>query len=143
MESHGMSIDNIVDTLKAHTFLATERPHALRQAIIACRKGGKVSIPGVYGGFADKFPLGQVMEKGLTIKTGQTHMQRYLRPLLELIGEGKLDTTFLISHREPLERAAEMYRHWHDEQDTYTKIVLKPDMAKPRTEAARPAMATA
>ncbi len=143
MESHGMAIDNIIDTIKVHAYLATERPHALRQAIIACRKGGRVSIPGVYGGFADKFPLGQVMEKGLTIKTGQTHMQRYLRPLLELIGEGKLDTTFLISHREPLERAAEMYRHWHDEQDTYTKIVLKPDMAKPRTEAAQPAMAMA
>ena len=128
MESHGMAIDNIIDTVKAHTFLGTERPHALRQAIIACRKGGRVSIPGVYGGFADKFPLGQLMEKGLSVKTGQTHMQRYLRPLLELIGEGKLDTTFLISHREPLGNAAELYRKWHDEQDTYTKIVLKPGM---------------
>ena len=99
-------------------------------------------MPGVYGGFADKFPLGQVMEKGLTLKTGQTHVQRYTKPLLELIGEGKLDTTFMISHREPLERAAELYQLWHDEQDTYTKIVLKPDMAKPRTQAAQPAAAT-
>ena len=143
MESHGMSIDNIVDTVKATAFLGTERPHALRQAIIACRKGGRVSIPGVYGGFADKFPLGQVMEKALSIKTGQTHMQRYLKPLLEMIREDKLDTTFLISHREPLEKAAEMYRHWHDEQDTYTKIVLKPEMAKPRSAAAQPEYATA
>lgn len=143
MESHGLSIDNIIDTVKAHTFLATERPHALRQAIIACRKGGRVSVPGVYGGFADKFPLGQFMEKGLTMKTGQTHVQRYGKKLLQMIGEDKLDTTFMISHRASLEQAPEMYRHWHDEQDAYTKIVLKPEMAKPRTETATPALATA
>ncbi len=137
MESHGLSIDNIIDTVKAHTFLATERPHALRQAIIACRKGGRVSVPGVYGGFADKFPLGQFMEKGLTMKTGQTHVQRYTKPLLEMIGEGKLDTTFMISHHASLEDAPEMYRHWHDEQDAYTKIVLKPEMAKQRTGGVR------
>jgi len=136
MESHGLSIDNVLDTVKAHTLLGTERPHALRQAIIACRKGGRVSIPGVYGGFADKFPLGQLMEKGLSVKSGQTHMQRYLKPLLDLIREDKVDTTFMISHREPLEKAAEMYRHWHDEQNTYTKIVLKPEMAKQSTAAA-------
>lgn len=128
MESHGLAIDNIADTVKAHMLLGTERPHALRQAIIACRKGGRVSIPGVYGGFADKFPLGQLMEKGLTVKTGQTHMQKYTGKLLKLIEQGELDTTFLISHREPLSKAAEMYRHWHDEQDQYTKIVLKPGM---------------
>jgi threonine dehydrogenase-like Zn-dependent dehydrogenase len=130
MESHGLSIDNVVDTLKAHTFLGTERPHALRQMILACRKGGRVSIPGVYGGFADKFPLGQLMEKGLTVKSGQTHVQKYTKPLLEMIEQGKIDTTFLISHREPLERAAEMYRHWHDEQNEFTKIVLKTPAAK-------------
>lgn len=128
MESHGMAIDNVVDTVKAHLMLATERPHALRQAIIACRKGGRVSMPGVYGGFADKFPLGQVMEKGLTIKTGQTHVQRYTKPLLELIEKDEIDTTFMISHREPLSQAADLYQKWHDEQDTYTKIVLKPGM---------------
>lgn len=128
MESHGLAIDNLADTVKQQLMLATERPHALRQAIIACRKGGKVSIPGVYGGFADKFPLGQMMEKGLTVKTGQTHVQRYTKKLLDLIQKGELDTTFMISHREPLSRAAELYRHWHDEQDTYTKIVLKPGM---------------
>jgi threonine dehydrogenase-like Zn-dependent dehydrogenase len=134
MESHGLTIDNIADTVKAHTFLGTERPHALRQIILACRKGGRVSIPGVYGGFADKFPLGQMMEKGLTIKQGQTHVQKYTKPLLDLIEQGKIDTTFLISHRAPLEQAAEMYRHWHDEQDTYTKIVLKTEMAVPKAE---------
>jgi threonine dehydrogenase-like Zn-dependent dehydrogenase len=131
MESHGLTVDNIVDTVKAHSFLGTERPHALRQIILACRKGGRVSIPGVYGGFADKFPLGQMMEKGLTVKQGQTHVQKYTRPLLDLIEHGKIDTTFLISHRAPLEQAAEMYRHWHDEQDEFTKIVLKTEMASP------------
>jgi threonine dehydrogenase-like Zn-dependent dehydrogenase len=136
MESHGLAIDNIADTVKAHLYLGTERPHALRQMIIACRKGGRVSIPGVYGGFADKFPLGQLMEKGLTIKSGQTHVQKYTAKLLKLIQEGELDTTFMISHREPLERAAEMYRHWHDEQDTYTKIILKTDMKKPQVDLA-------
>jgi threonine dehydrogenase-like Zn-dependent dehydrogenase len=75
-----------------------------------------------------------MMEKGLTIKQGQTHVQKYTKPLLELIEQGKVDTTFLISHRSPLEQAAEMYRHWHDEQDTYTKIVLKTEMAVPKTE---------
>jgi threonine dehydrogenase-like Zn-dependent dehydrogenase len=130
MESHGLAIDNIADTVKQQLMLATERPHALRQAIIACRKGGKVSIPGVYGGFADKFPLGQMMEKGLTVKTGQTHVQRYTKKLLDLIQKGELDTTFMISHREPLSDAAELYQKWHDEQDTYTKIVLKPGMDK-------------
>src|SRR5919107_1121480 len=79
MESHGLTIDNIVDTVKAHTLLGTERPHALRQIILACRKGGRISIPGVYGGFADKFPLGQMMEKGLTLKQGQTHVQKYTK----------------------------------------------------------------
>lgn len=135
MESHGLGIDNIIDTVKAHTFLGTDRPAALRQAILACRKGGRVSIPGVYGGMADKFPLGALMEKGLTIKTGQTHVQKYTARLLEMIGEGKLDTTFMISHRASLEDGPAMYKHWHDEQNEYTKIVLKPGMA-PRHRAA-------
>jgi threonine dehydrogenase-like Zn-dependent dehydrogenase len=120
--------------VKQQLMLVTERPHALREAIIACRKGGRVSIPGVYGGFADKFPLGQMMEKGLTVKTGQTHVQRYTKPLLDLIQKGELDTTFMISHREPLENAADLYRKWHDEQDTYTKIVLKTDMKAPQVD---------
>ena len=85
-------------------------------------------MPGVYGGFVDKFPLGAVMEKGLTIKTGQTHVQRYLAPLLTAIMEGQIDTTFLISHRLPLEKAPEGYKLFHDEQNLATKIVLKPGM---------------
>ncbi|HVM38074.1 MAG TPA: zinc-dependent alcohol dehydrogenase [Sphingomicrobium sp.] len=130
MEAHGLSIDNLLDTVKAHSFLTTDRPHVLREAIMACRKGGRVSVPGVYGGFGDKIPIGAFMQKGLTMKTGQTHVQRYTKKLLAMIEEGKIDTTFLISHREPLERAAEMYRHWHDEQDVFTKIVLKTPAAR-------------
>ena len=129
LEAHGLAFDNLLDTAKAHSFLGTDRGHVLRQVILACRKGGHVSVPGVYGGMLDKFPVGAFMEKGLTLKTGQTHVQKYTRPLLELIEQGKIDTTFLISHRAPLEQAADMYRHWHDDQDEYTKIILKPEMA--------------
>ncbi|MDQ3471372.1 MAG: glutathione-dependent formaldehyde dehydrogenase [Pseudomonadota bacterium] len=129
MESHGLSIDNLADTVKAHLFLTTDRAHVLREILIAVRKGGNVSIPGVYGGFTDKFPVGALMEKALTVKTGQTHVHRYKEPLLKLIEDGKIDTTFLISHHASLEQAPEMYKHWHDDQDTYTKIVLKTDAA--------------
>jgi threonine dehydrogenase-like Zn-dependent dehydrogenase len=130
MESHGLGIDNLADHAKVWLKLGTDRPAALRQAILACRKGGRVSVPGVYGGMMDKFPIGAFMEKGLTMKTGQTHVQKYTKPLLELIQEGKLDTTFFISHRASLEDGPEMYKHWHSEQDSYTKIVLKPGLEK-------------
>ncbi|ATY31363.1 zinc-dependent alcohol dehydrogenase [Sphingomonas psychrotolerans] len=128
LEAHGFFADNVVDQIKASTFLGTDRPHALRQAIVACRKGGRVSIPGVYGGFVDKFPAGAMMEKGLQIRTGQTHVQKYLPQLLEMIGNGELDTTFLISHRLPLEQAVEGYKMFKNEQDTCTKVVLKPGL---------------
>ncbi len=130
MESHGLGIDNLADHAKVWLKLGTDRPAAFRQAILACRKGGRVSVPGVYGGMMDKFPIGAFMEKGLTMKTGQTHVQKYTKPLLDLIQEGKLDTTFFISHRASLEDGPEMYRHWHSEQDAYTKIVLKPGLEK-------------
>jgi threonine dehydrogenase-like Zn-dependent dehydrogenase len=129
MEAHGLSIDNIADTVKAHMFLTTDRAHVLREILMAVRKGGTVSIPGVYGGLTDKFPIGALMQKALTVRTGQTHVHRYKEQLLALIEEGKIDTTFLISHHASLEQAPEMYRHWHDDQDTYTKIVLKTDAA--------------
>ena len=135
MESHGFTADNILDQVKVKMLSSTERIHALRQAILACRKGGRLSIPGVYGGFADKFPLGQLMEKGLTVKSGQTHVQRYTGDLLSKIRDGKFDTVSLISHHAPLVDAADMYRHWHDEQDLYTKIVLKPGWKKGAIEA--------
>lgn len=126
LEAHGLFVDNAIDQIKASTFLGTDRIHAIRQAIIACRKGGRVSMPAVYGGFVDKFPLGAVMQKGLTLKTGQTHVQHYLPGLLDAIMEGKIDTTFLISHRLPLEQAPDGYRMFHDKQNEVTKIVLKP-----------------
>lgn len=129
LEAHGAFADNILDQIKASTFLGTDRAHAIRQIIMATRKGGRVSMPGVYGGFVDKFPLGAFMEKGLTLRTGQTHVQRYLRPLYDRILAGELDTTFLISHTMALEDGPEGYRKFHDEQDSCTKIVLKPGMA--------------
>jgi threonine dehydrogenase-like Zn-dependent dehydrogenase len=126
MESHGFTIDNTLDHVKAAVGLATDRPHALRQAIAACRKGGRVSIPGVYGGMADKFPIGALMEKGLTVKSGQTHVQKYMPELLELILQGKLNTTFLISHRLSLEEAAHGYKIFKEQQNEVTKVVLQP-----------------
>jgi threonine dehydrogenase-like Zn-dependent dehydrogenase len=125
-----------MDQVKSMAFLVTDRIHAFREAILSVRKGGRVSVPGVYGGFADKFPVGAFMEKGLTMKTGQTHVHRYMKPLLDLIEQGKVDTTFLVSHHAPLEQAAEMYRNWHDDQDQFTKIVLKTEMAAPPAEQA-------
>jgi threonine dehydrogenase-like Zn-dependent dehydrogenase len=130
MESHGFSMDNVIDAVKAATRLGTDRPHVLREAILACRKGGRVSIPGVYGGMGDKIPIGALMQKGLQVKTGQTHVQKYLKPLLEMIGEGMIDTTFLISHRLPLENAVEGYKMFKENQNETTKVVLKPDWSR-------------
>lgn len=129
LEAHGAFADNIWDQIKVSSFMATDRPHVIRQAIMATRKGGRVSMPGVYAGFVDKFPLGAFMEKGLTLKTGQTHVHKYLRPLYTAIAEDKIDSTFLISHRMGLDEGPEGYKHFKEEQDTYTKIVLKPGMA--------------
>ena len=126
MESHGAAIDNVLDKAKAALYLATDRPHALRQIILACRKGGRVSIPGVYGGMADKFPLGALMEKGLTVRSGQTHVQKYLPKLLKMIADGKIDTTFLISHRLPLEKAPAGYKMFNEQKNEVTKVVLHP-----------------
>jgi threonine dehydrogenase-like Zn-dependent dehydrogenase len=130
LESHGFTFDARLDHAKAAVKLATDRVHALRQVLLACRKGGRVSIPGVYGGMADKFPLGALMEKGLTIKSGQTHVQRFTQELLELIQEGKLDTTFLISHRLPLEEAPKGYAMFAEHQNEVTKVVLKPGLSQ-------------
>jgi threonine dehydrogenase-like Zn-dependent dehydrogenase len=129
LEAHGFFVDNVIDQIKKSTFLGTDRTHAIRQAIYACRKGGRVSMPAVYGGFVDKFPLGAFMEKGLTLKTGQTHVQHYLPGLLAAILEEKIDTTFLISHRLSLEEAPQGYKMFHDNQNEVTKVVLKPGLA--------------
>jgi threonine dehydrogenase-like Zn-dependent dehydrogenase len=125
LEAHGFAADNILDAARAAVKLGTDRTHAFRETILSCRKGGHVSVPGVYGGYTDFFPIGAFMEKGLTLKTGQTHVQKYMRQLLDMIGEGKLDTTFLISHRLPLEDAPKGYKMFKEQQNETTKVVLK------------------
>lgn len=126
MEAHGFAPDNVIDAVKQATRIGTDRQHVLRECIMACRKGGRVSVPGVYGGVGDKMPIGAFMEKGLTIKTGQTHVQRYLPSLLEMILERKVSTTDIISHTMSLEEGPEGYRMFHDEPNDCTKVVLKP-----------------
>ncbi len=126
MESHGFAVDNLLDTVKQTVGLGLDRAHVLRECIMACRKGGRVSVPGVYGGFIDKFPLGSFMEKGLQMRTGQTHVQRYSQDLLKRIEADEIDTTFLISHRLPLEEAPTGYANFYSQQNDWTKVVLKP-----------------
>ncbi len=126
LESHGTSFDSLLDYAKASLYLATDRPHALRQAIYSCRKGGTVSIPGVYGGFLDKFPMGAAFGKGLTFKMGQTNMHKYMPKLLAAIEEGKIDPTFVISHRLKLSEAPMAYDKFNTDKDVWRKIVLKP-----------------
>ena len=128
MEAHGFAIDNMIDVVKQKIGVGADRASALKQALLAVRFGGKVSIPGVYGGMTDKFPTGALMEKGLQVRGGQTHVQKYTRKLLEKIENDTLDTTFLISHRLPLERAAQGYKNFKEQQDTWTKVILKPGM---------------
>jgi threonine dehydrogenase-like Zn-dependent dehydrogenase len=126
MEAHGTDLMGLVDKAKQAVRLETERPTALRQAIVACRKGGRVSIPGVYGGFIDHMPMGAAMNKGLTLKTGQTHVHRYLKPLLEHIQNGKIDPSFIITHRLPIDQAPEAYEIFKHKKDNCIKVVLKP-----------------
>ena len=127
MEAHGTTIvEHIYDKVKTNLFMETERPAAVRQAIQCCRKGGTVSIPGVYGGWSDKFPLGALMNKGLTIKTGQTHVHKYVPELLELIRNGKIDPSFVVTHRLPLSEAAHGYDIFRAKTDGCIKVVLDP-----------------
>ncbi len=130
MESHGFAIDNMIDVVKQKVGIGADRASALKQAILAVRFGGKVSIPGVYGGMGDKWPRGAMMEKGLQIRGGQTHVQKYTHDLLAKIEDGTLDTTLLISHRLPLTEAPTGYKNFKEEQDTWTKVVLKPGLEK-------------
>jgi threonine dehydrogenase-like Zn-dependent dehydrogenase len=127
LEAHGHSIDALYDRARAATrVLATDRPHVLREAIMACRKGGTVSIPGVYGGLLDKIPMGAAFAKGLTFKMGQTHVHRYMKPLLGRIEQGEIDPSFLITHRASLEEAPNAYAEFAERRDGYIKVVLKP-----------------
>ena len=121
-----MGLEGFYDKVKQAARLETDRPNVLRQAIVACRKGGTVSIPGVYTGFVDKMPMGAVMNKGLTLKTGQTHVHRYFRPLIDHIQNGLIDPSFVITHRLPLEQAPHGYEIFKKKQDNCIKVVLKP-----------------
>lgn len=127
MEAHGTSLGAVYDRIKTATFLATDRPNVLRQAVTVCRKGGTVSVPGVYGGFIDKFPMGAFVNKGLTMKSGQTHVHRYLKPLLEKIQNNEIDPSFIITHRLTLDEAPQGYETFKHREDNCIKIVLKPN----------------
>jgi threonine dehydrogenase-like Zn-dependent dehydrogenase len=127
MEAHGASVDYWYDKAKTMTMMATDRASTLRQAINCCRKGGIVSIPGVYGGFIDKVPMGAAFNKGLTLKMGQTHVHRYLPRLLQHIEEGDIDPSFVITHTVPIDEAPEMYKTFRDKKDGCVKVVLKPN----------------
>lgn len=127
MEAHGYSPDNLVDLGMMAVKLATDRPHVLREAILAVRKGGTVSVPGVYGGFIDKVPMGAVVNKALTMKSGQTHMHKYMPECLDHIVEGRIDPTEIITHRLPLEDAPNGYKMFKTQQNDVRKVVLKPN----------------
>lgn len=129
MEAHGTGAGFLYDRVTQATMMQTDRPTALRQVLQACRKGGTVSIPGVYGGIIDKIPMGAAFNKGLTFKMGQTHVQRLLPQLLEYIQSGDIDPSFVITHVVPLERAPEMYRTFRDKEDGCIKVVLKPGLS--------------
>jgi threonine dehydrogenase-like Zn-dependent dehydrogenase len=126
MEAHGTTLAAWYDRVKQSTYLESDRPIALRECIYACRKGGTISIPGVYSGFIDKIPFGAAFGKALTFKMGQTHVHRYMRPLLELIQSGAIDPSFLITHRVPLSRAREAYDLFCNKEDACIKVVLTP-----------------
>ena len=127
MESHhGNLALNTYDKVKQAVRSETERPHALRQAITCCRNGGVVSIVGVYGGMVDKFPMGSVMNRSLTLRAGQCHVHRYLRPLLERIERGDVDPSFVITHRMALDDAPEAYETFKEKADECVKVVLTP-----------------
>lgn len=124
----GGTVDGTLDAVATATYLATDRLHVLRQAIWSCRKGGTISMPGVYVGFGNQFPIGAFMNKALTLKTGQTHMQKYMPPLLEKIQNGEIDPSFIITHELPLEDAPKGYEIFKNKQDECIKVVLKPGM---------------
>jgi len=126
LEAHGTKLDYYYDRAKTAAFMATDRVSALRQAIHACRKGGTVSVPGVYGGLLDKLPFGAAFHKGLTLKMGQTHMMRYMSPLLEKVARDEIDPSFVITHRLRLDDAPQAYRMFRDKQDNCVKVVMKP-----------------
>jgi threonine dehydrogenase-like Zn-dependent dehydrogenase len=126
LEAHGHGALYAYDRAKQAVGLETDRPLALREAILACRNGGTVSVIGVYGGFVDKFPMGAVMNRSITIKSGQCHVHRYMHPLLERIERGEIDPTFIITHRLRLDDAPTGYDLFVNKEDDCLKVVLTP-----------------
>jgi threonine dehydrogenase-like Zn-dependent dehydrogenase len=126
LEAHSSDLQGVYDTVKNAMLLETDRPAVLRQAIQCVRKGGTVSVPGVYGGLLDKVPFGAAFGKGITMKMGQTNMHNYMKPLLERIEKGQIDPTYIISHRVTLDQVPEMYKIWRDKKENVTKIVIDP-----------------
>jgi threonine dehydrogenase-like Zn-dependent dehydrogenase len=126
LEAHSAQLQGMYDKVKTALMLETDRPSVLRQAIQAVRKGGTVSVPGVYGGLLDKVPFGAAFGKGITMKMGQTSMHTYMKPLLGRIEKGEIDPSYIISHRIRLEDAPEMYKVWRDKEQKVTKIVIDP-----------------
>jgi threonine dehydrogenase-like Zn-dependent dehydrogenase len=126
LEAHAPGLIHAYDRVKQALMLETDRPYALREAIMCCRNGGTVSVIGVYGGFIDKFPMGSLMNRSITIKSGQCHVQRYMKPLLEKIQNGEIDPSFVITHRMQLDQAPDGYKIFSDKEDNCIKIVLKP-----------------
>jgi threonine dehydrogenase-like Zn-dependent dehydrogenase len=126
MEAHGTTVGAMYDRAKQSIMLETDRPNVLRQAIMSCRKGGIVSVPGVYGGLIDKFPIGAAFAKGLTLKMGQTHVHRYLEPLLNRIRNREIDPSFLITHRMRLTDAGKGYEIFSAKEDACVKVVMTP-----------------
>jgi len=127
LEAQGHTLDAWYDRVKVATYMGTDRAHAIRQAINCCRPGGVVSIPGVYGGFLDKFPLGAAFGKGLTFKMGQTHVKKYLEDLLSKIQDGKIDPSFVITHRARIDDARNMYETFAARAAGCIKVILKPN----------------
>ncbi|SDK27801.1 zinc-dependent alcohol dehydrogenase [Natronorubrum texcoconense] len=125
-EAHGTGVGSVSDRLKQGVGLEDDRPYVLREAIKACRKGGTLSIPGVYTGDVDGIPFGSLMNKALTVKTGQTHVQRYLDPLMEKIEEGEIDPSFVVTHQASLEDGPELYETFNDKEDDCIKVMLTP-----------------
>jgi threonine dehydrogenase-like Zn-dependent dehydrogenase len=127
MEAHATAtLDSIYDAVKQTAMLETDRPHVLREMMYVCRPAGVLSVPGVYGGVLDKIPFGMAMNKGLTIRTGQTHVKRWTDDLLRRIEQGQIDPSFVITHRIGLEEGPGMYKTFRDKQDSCIKVVIRP-----------------
>ena len=127
MEAHALrSIDSMIDRVKQSVMIESDRPHVLREMMYVCRPAGVLSVAGVYGGMVDKIPFGAVMNKGLTIRTGQTHVKRWTDDLLQRIGDGQIDPSFVITHSVPLEDGPAMYKTFRDKEDGCIKVVMKP-----------------